>query len=127
MRLEGVGFAGSMWITASHSRAWCDAIQSGWLEALAGIGLRSIVDRGLFRRSPVSSWILRVWMLIIGTGISGETVQFEAAMRELGEHGHAVFIEASPHPVLTAAIEETLADGVGGFRCRGGGSVVGSR
>ncbi|MYW05791.1 SDR family NAD(P)-dependent oxidoreductase [Streptomyces sp. SID3343] len=41
-----------------------------------------------------------------------ETVRFEEAVRGLSASGHTVFVEASPHPVLTAAIEETL-DAVG--------------
>ncbi|WP_439677341.1 type I polyketide synthase [Embleya sp. MST-111070] len=37
-----------------------------------------------------------------------ETVRFEEAIRGLAATGHGVFVEASPHPVLTAAIEATL-------------------
>ncbi|WP_184785006.1 type I polyketide synthase [Amycolatopsis jiangsuensis] len=40
-----------------------------------------------------------------------ETVEFERAIRILGE-GHGVFIEASPHAVLTAAIGDTLDEPV---------------
>ena len=32
--------------------------------------------------------------------------------RVLAEAGHRVFIEVSPHPVLTAAVTETLEDAV---------------
>src|SRR5450755_3065352 len=35
-------------------------------------------------------------------------VEFDRAVRVLAEAGHRVFIEVSPHPVLTAAITETL-------------------
>ncbi|GAB1639954.1 type I polyketide synthase [Krasilnikovia sp. MM14-A1259] len=38
-------------------------------------------------------------------------VRFEQAVRVLVEAGHTAFVEVSPHPVLTAAIEET-AEGV---------------
>ncbi|MBO2456934.1 type I polyketide synthase [Actinomadura violacea] len=38
------------------------------------------------------------------------TVEFDRAVRVLGEAGHRVFVEVSPHPVLTAAITETLED-----------------
>ncbi|QKG19184.1 Type I modular polyketide synthase [Actinomadura verrucosospora] len=38
------------------------------------------------------------------------TVEFDRAVRVLGEAGHQVFVEVSPHPVLTAAITETLED-----------------
>ena len=37
-------------------------------------------------------------------------VDFERAVRALAACGHQVFIEASPHPVLTAAVTETLED-----------------
>ena len=38
------------------------------------------------------------------------TVRFEAVTRALAADGHTVFIESSPHPVLTAPIEQTLED-----------------
>ncbi|HEV2343872.1 MAG TPA: SDR family NAD(P)-dependent oxidoreductase [Actinocrinis sp.] len=41
-----------------------------------------------------------------------QPVEFEAAIRVLLEGGHGMFLEASPHPVLTVAIEETI-DAVG--------------
>jgi malonyl CoA-acyl carrier protein transacylase len=37
-------------------------------------------------------------------------VEFDRAVRALAGGGHQVFIEASPHPVLTAAVTETLED-----------------
>ncbi|MEU8220981.1 SDR family NAD(P)-dependent oxidoreductase [Micromonospora taraxaci] len=39
-----------------------------------------------------------------------EPVQFEAATRALLHQGHRVFVEASPHPVLTVGVQETLDD-----------------
>ncbi|MFC9324587.1 type I polyketide synthase [Kitasatospora sp. NPDC057015] len=36
------------------------------------------------------------------------TVRFEEATRALVADGHTVFVEVSPHPVLTGAIEDTL-------------------
>ncbi|MEU0940449.1 type I polyketide synthase [Embleya sp. NPDC005971] len=36
-----------------------------------------------------------------------QTVEFRAGVRHLLDRGHAVFIESSPHPVLTVGIEET--------------------
>ncbi|MEU8139922.1 SDR family NAD(P)-dependent oxidoreductase, partial [Streptodolium elevatio] len=39
-----------------------------------------------------------------------ETVRFAETTRGLAVSGHNVFLEISPHPVLTAAIEETLDD-----------------
>ena len=43
-------------------------------------------------------------------------VEFDRAVRVLAASGHGVFIEVSPHPVLTAAITETLEaeDAAGG-------------
>jgi acyl transferase domain-containing protein len=39
-----------------------------------------------------------------------EPVRFEQAIRTLAGHGHRVFIEVSPHPVLIAAVTETIED-----------------
>ncbi|MET9970841.1 type I polyketide synthase, partial [Streptomyces sp. NPDC006356] len=39
-----------------------------------------------------------------------QTVLFEDTTRTLADAGHTVFIEISPHPVLTSSIEDTLAD-----------------
>src|SRR6202050_213260 len=39
-----------------------------------------------------------------------EPVQFHQAVQTLAASGHRIFIEVSPHPVLTPAIEATLAD-----------------
>ncbi|MFE0463932.1 beta-ketoacyl synthase N-terminal-like domain-containing protein, partial [Kitasatospora sp. NPDC058965] len=39
-----------------------------------------------------------------------ETVRFEEATRRLAETGHTVFVEVSPHAVLTVPIQETLAE-----------------
>nr|WP_164903489.1 type I polyketide synthase [Nonomuraea polychroma] len=43
-----------------------------------------------------------------------QTVEFEQAIRALSDDGYRVFIEASPHPVLTAGIRETLEDASSG-------------
>jgi acyl transferase domain-containing protein/acyl carrier protein len=57
-----------------------------------------------------------------------DTVQFEQATRTLLDHGHRVFVETSPHPVVVPAIEataETEGDGevavVGSLRRDDGG------
>jgi acyl transferase domain-containing protein/acyl carrier protein len=42
-------------------------------------------------------------------------VEFDRAVRVLGEAGHRVFIEVSPHPVLTAAVTGTLEDAGAGL------------
>ncbi|MEV1119557.1 SDR family NAD(P)-dependent oxidoreductase, partial [Actinosynnema sp. NPDC049800] len=36
-----------------------------------------------------------------------EPVRFDHATRALLDHGHGVFVEVSPHPVVTSAVEET--------------------
>ncbi|WP_053715142.1 type I polyketide synthase [Saccharothrix sp. NRRL B-16348] len=36
-----------------------------------------------------------------------EPVRFDHATRTLLDHGHGVFVEVSPHPVVTSAVEET--------------------
>ncbi len=41
-------------------------------------------------------------------------VRFAPAVQRLARTGHAVFVEASPHPVLTMSIQETLAAHDGG-------------
>ncbi|MEO3814957.1 type I polyketide synthase, partial [Sphaerisporangium sp. B11E5] len=46
------------------------------------------------------------------------TVQFEAAANSLIDAGHRMFIEVSPHPVLTVPIEEILGErGATGLAC----------
>ncbi|WTW99072.1 acyltransferase domain-containing protein [Streptomycetaceae bacterium NBC_01309] len=52
-----------------------------------------------------------------------ETVRFDAATRGLAAAGHGVFVEVSPHPVLTSAIEETF-DAEPGQRDRSSASRI---
>ncbi|EUA89840.1 acyl transferase domain protein [Mycobacterium ulcerans str. Harvey] len=42
-----------------------------------------------------------------------QTVQFAEAVRAAGAQGYGVFVEASAHPLLLNAIEETLAEETG--------------
>ncbi|WP_157997835.1 acyltransferase domain-containing protein [Streptomyces tsukubensis] len=55
-----------------------------------------------------------------------EPVEFDRAIRVLGEAGHGVFVEASPHPVVIHAITDTLDESdpvtVGTLRREDGGS-----
>ncbi|WP_419998927.1 type I polyketide synthase [Streptomyces boninensis] len=55
-----------------------------------------------------------------------EPVEFDRAVRVLGEAGHGVFVEASPHPVLVQAIADSLEDrdpiAVGSLRRDDGGT-----
>ncbi|ONI87942.1 hypothetical protein ALI144C_08400 [Actinosynnema sp. ALI-1.44] len=41
-----------------------------------------------------------------------ETVEFDRAVRILGDAGHGVFVEVSPHPVLTPSVAESLDEPV---------------
>ncbi|WP_455771540.1 SDR family NAD(P)-dependent oxidoreductase, partial [Streptomyces koyangensis] len=55
-----------------------------------------------------------------------ETVEFDRAIGLLGESGHGVFVEASPHPVLIQAIADSLEESapvtVGTLRRENGGA-----
>ncbi|HET6704181.1 SDR family NAD(P)-dependent oxidoreductase, partial [Amycolatopsis sp.] len=95
---------------ASHS-AQVDALRDEIISVLAGI-------------SPCKAEIPMV-SAMTGEWISGpeldpaywyaslrETVEFERAVRILGESGHGVFLETSPHAVLTGAITDTVGDAV---------------
>ena len=59
-----------------------------------------------------------------------QTVRFEETISALARHGYRTFIEASAHPVLTGAIQDTLdADAADGTQGQGGqshGFAVGS-
>ncbi|XBP96091.1 type I polyketide synthase [Micromonospora sp. CCTCC AA 2012012] len=43
-----------------------------------------------------------------------EPVRFADAIRTLAADGYGTFVEASPHPVLTTAVEETVREATGG-------------
>ena len=47
------------------------------------------------------------WTPGTGTTACGRRCEFAEAVRVLAAAGHRVFIEVSPHPVLTAAVTET--------------------
>ncbi|KKC02843.1 type I polyketide synthase [Mycobacterium nebraskense] len=93
---------------ASHS-GHVDAIRSALAEALAGIEPRS---------SLVALFSTVTGELLDTAGLDADywyrsirqTVQFERAVRKACSAGYGVFVESSPHPVLLAAVEETLAD-----------------
>ncbi len=93
---------------ASHS-GHVDAIRAALAEALAGIEPRS---------SSVALFSTVTGELLDTAGLDADywyrsirqTVQFERAVRNACGAGYRVFVESSPHPVLLAAVEETLAD-----------------
>ena len=93
---------------ASHS-AQVDAIREPLTQALAGIEPHS---------SSVAFISTVTGELMDTAGLNADywfqsirhTVQFEQAVRSACDAGYRVFIESSPHPVLIAGIEDTLAD-----------------
>ncbi|OBH25378.1 polyketide synthase [Mycobacterium sp. E342] len=93
---------------ASHSRH-VDAISAALAEALAGIEPRpsSVTLFSTVTGDPLDTAGLDAdyWFRSIR-----QTVQFERAVRNACDAGYGVFVECSPHPVLLAAVEETLAD-----------------
>jgi polyketide synthase 7 len=93
---------------ASHS-IQVDAIRERLTEALNGIEPRSssVAFVSTVTGEPIDTVALdgEYWYRSIR-----QTVQFERAIRSARDAGYQVFIEASPHPVLIASIEATLAD-----------------
>ncbi|OBA60948.1 polyketide synthase [Mycobacterium sp. 1100029.7] len=94
---------------ASHS-AQVDAIREPLAQALRGIEPRSasVTFFSTVTGEPLDTAGLTpdYWYRSIR-----QTVQFEQAVRSAGDAGYRVFIESSPHPVLIAGIEDTVADG----------------
>ncbi|MFE6051267.1 type I polyketide synthase [Kitasatospora sp. NPDC056446] len=90
---------------ASHS-AQVEGIRSEVLAALAGV-------RPLPARIPLFSTV--TGDRLDTTAMDADywyrnlrgTVRFDAAVRSLIEQGHEVFVEVSPHPVLTMALQDT--------------------
>ncbi|WP_406406733.1 type I polyketide synthase [Streptomyces halstedii] len=90
---------------ASHS-AQVEGIRSEVLAALAGV-------RPLPARIPLFSTV--TGDRLDTTAMDADywyrnlrgTVRFDAAVRSLVEQGHEVFVEVSPHPVLTMALQDT--------------------
>ncbi|MFJ4617068.1 SDR family NAD(P)-dependent oxidoreductase [Streptomyces sp. NPDC088812] len=64
-------------------------------------------------RIPLLSTVTGDWLDTTGMDAAywftnlRQTVLFEPAIRKLVAEGHDVFVETSPHPVLTAAVQET--------------------
>ncbi|WP_143230286.1 type I polyketide synthase, partial [Actinosynnema sp. ALI-1.44] len=91
---------------ASHS-AHVDELRGEILEVLEGIEPREA-------RIPMISALTGQWLA--GSEMDPsywyaslrETVEFDRAVRGLAASGHGVFVEVSPHPVLTPAITESL-------------------
>jgi acyl transferase domain-containing protein/acyl carrier protein len=93
---------------ASHS-AHVAAIRDEVMAALAGIRPRT---SDVPFCSTVTGEIIDTAALDAGYWYRNlrQTVEFERATRTLLARGHRVFIEASPHPVLTAALQQASDD-----------------
>ncbi len=104
---------------ASHS-AHVEEIRRQILDLLAPVSPRTAAV-------PFFSTVDAQWA--DGTGLDAgywyrnlrRTVQLETTVRVLGAAGHDVFVEVSPHPVLTSAIEETATGTVTGTLRRDAG------
>ncbi|WP_346168420.1 type I polyketide synthase, partial [Streptomyces javensis] len=91
---------------ASHS-AHVEAIREELLEVLAGLQPRS---------SEVPFYSTVSGELVDTSGLDAEywyrnlrqTVELESTTRTLLDDGHGVFIEVSPHPVLTLPVQQTV-------------------
>ncbi|PAZ11416.1 polyketide synthase, partial [Streptomyces sp. SA15] len=103
---------------ASHS-AQVDALTDDLLTELAGLEPRSssvaFYSTVTGERLDTAGLDARYWVANLR-----ERVKFEPVTRLLAELEHQVFIESSPHPVLTVAVQETV-EGV-----YGAGTAVGS-
>ena len=97
---------------ASHS-VQVEGIREEVLAALAGIAPGEA-------RIPMISAVTGGWLAgpEAGAGYWFDSlrapVEFGRAVRVLGEAGHRVFVEVSPHPVLTAAVTGTLEEAAAG-------------
>ncbi|MCR6488424.1 SDR family NAD(P)-dependent oxidoreductase [Amycolatopsis sp. OK19-0408] len=96
---------------ASHSPR-VEPIRERVLELLAPIAPRA---SAIPFYSTVTAGVLDTTGLDAGYWFRNlrQPVRFEETTRALLAAGHTWFVEASPHPVLTAAIEETADDGTG--------------
>ncbi|WP_435792506.1 type I polyketide synthase [Amycolatopsis tolypomycina] len=107
---------------ASHS-AQVDALRDEIVSVLAGISPREV-------EIPMVSAMTGEWLAgpeldpVYWAASLREPVEFERAVRVLGESGYGVFVETSPHAVLTGAIADTLDDpvAVGTLRRDDGGA-----
>ncbi len=93
---------------ASHS-PHMDALHDALLRELAGISpRRAAVDMvSTVRRAPVDGPELDAgyW-----TENLRRPVRFTGTVRSVAEQAESVFLEISPHPLLTAAVEDTLGE-----------------
>ncbi|MEV6936156.1 SDR family NAD(P)-dependent oxidoreductase, partial [Streptomyces sp. NPDC051132] len=90
---------------ASHS-AHVESVEQDVLAALSGITPAAA-------RVPLFSTVTGEWLDTTGMDAAywyrnlRHTVRFDTAVRALAEQGHGVFLEVSPHPVLTVPVQDT--------------------
>jgi len=93
---------------ASHSTL-VERIRDRLLTELGSITPRSasvpVYSSVTGRLADTAEWDAAYWYRNLR-----ETVEFERATRAVIDAGYPVFLEISPHPVLTASIQETLED-----------------
>ncbi|TGB16833.1 type I polyketide synthase, partial [Streptomyces palmae] len=93
---------------ASHS-AQVERIRTEVVSALAGISPRTagIPFHSTVTAEPIDTAALdaEYWYRNLR-----QTVRFDDTVRGLLDQGYGLFIEASPHPVLTVGLTETMAD-----------------
>lgn len=93
---------------ASHS-AQVEAVREELLEALAPV--RPQQGTVPFFSTVTCDWVdadrldAEYWY----SNLRG-TVEFARSARALAEQGHGIFVEVSPHPVLTSHLQESLGD-----------------
>ncbi|MBT2902434.1 acyltransferase domain-containing protein, partial [Streptomyces sp. McG3] len=107
---------------ASHS-SHVDSVRDELLEVLAPVRPRS---GDVPFHSTVTGEALRTTELDAAYWVRNlrRTVEFTTAVEGLAADGHSLFVEMSPHPVLTMAVEETADDSlsaVGSLRRDDGG------
>ncbi|MFD4766022.1 SDR family NAD(P)-dependent oxidoreductase [Streptomyces niveus] len=108
---------------ASHS-AHVDSVREELARELVGVGARR--PRVPWWSSVAGGWVEEAVEEEYWFRNLRQTVLFQPAVEALLDAGHSVFVEVSPHPVLTAAVQDTVAEreatAVGTLR-RGNGSL----
>ncbi|WP_182888167.1 type I polyketide synthase, partial [Microbispora sp. H10885] len=104
---------------ASHTR-YVEPLREELLRTFAGLRPR---PAEIAFHSAVTGDVLDTTTLDAGYWFRNlrETVRFDAALGGLADSGHRRFVEISPHPVLTVAVEETFAER--GITCLAAGTL----
>ncbi|MEU8825668.1 type I polyketide synthase [Streptomyces sp. NPDC048636] len=93
---------------ASHS-AHVEGVRDGLLTALDGVAATTarvpLYSTVTGERLDTATMDAAYWYRNLR-----ETVRFDTAVRSLVQHGHRVFLEVSPHPVLTVPVQDIAED-----------------